>query len=374
MNKCPACLSEKIYYAFKKFENRYLQCSNCGLVYSNEKIYSDSCTIKYHGIKYEVLSINDLIFHFNKIKQNDSIEIIQIFNVENISNINKAFNFILTKKTIYIILNKYNFNSVEILKTSSINYNIIAKKNKVQRPKISFIIPVYNEINTCLKTINNLKLMTFFGADKEIIIVESNSTDGTRDLLIREYSNEDHIKIILQPSPEGKGNAVREGIKNSCGDYIAIQDADDEYDLDDYYNLVPYLLSGEETFVMGSRHSGSWWKMRKFQDQPIRAFLLNFGQLFFTYLINKVGRTKLKDPFTMFKIFRSDILKNIELVSNRFDLDHEIVIKLIRSGHIPLEVPVNYKSRSFSEGKKIRLIADPLSWLKAIYIFGVLGK
>jgi len=374
MNKCPACLCNKINYAFKKFDNRYLQCSNCGLVYSATKIDSESCTIKYSDNNFNISCIEDIVLHLNSIKAGEAIELIQFFDVENILDVENKFSFVLTKKAVYFILNRYNFNNVEITSLSGISLKVDAQKNTSDMPMISFIVPVYNEINTCLKTIHNLKSMKFFGADKEIIIVESNSTDGTRDLLIQEFSGDRAIKIILQPYPKGKGSAVREGILKCNGDYIAIQDADDEYDLDDYYNLIPYLLSGEETFVMGSRHSGSWWKMRKFQGQPIRAFILNLGQLFFTFLINAVGRTKLRDPFTMFKLFRKDILKKIVLVSDRFDLDHEIVIKLVKSGNVPREVPVNYNSRSFSEGKKIKPISDPLTWLKAIFVFGFLEK
>ena len=103
--------------------------------------------------------------------------------------------------------------------------------------------------------------------------------------------------------------------------------------------------------------------MRRFAKQKCSGGTLNFGHAFFTGLINFLYRQNMTDPFTMFKVFRRDCLFGLEFGCNRFDFDHELVIKFVRKGYRPLEVPVNYVSRSFREGKKVRLFRDPLTWL-----------
>lgn len=253
---------------------------------------------------------------------------------------------------------------------------LIAKKNSSdEETTVSVIIPVYNEAATVgiildkviSKKIPDLKL--------ELIIVESNSTDGSRRI-VESYQNMTDVKVILQDSPMGKGNAVRAGLKVASGSVILIQDADDEYDINDYESLLEPVVSGREFFVLGSRHGCNGWKLRKFTDAPFKAFILNVGHLVFTELLNISNGVRLKDPFTMYKVFRTDCLRGITLECNRFDFDHELVIKLIRAGFIPKEIPVTYKSRSFIEGKKVTMFFDPLTWIKAIikYSFFSSGK
>jgi hypothetical protein len=141
-----------------------------------------------------------------------------------------------------------------------------------------------------------------------------------------------------------------------------IQDADLEYDLNDYDSLLEPLVNNRALFVLGARHGGRW-KMRQFTEQQGLSTFLNAGHVFFTTLINVLYRQQMSDPFTMFKLFRRDCLYGLEFACRRFDFDHELVIKLVRKGYRPLEIPVNYRSRSFKEGKKVRLIWDPLTWL-----------
>jgi hypothetical protein len=125
-------------------------------------------------------------------------------------------------------------------------------------------------------------------------------------------------------------------------------------------------------FVLGSRHSGGQsWAMRRFEDNPAASSVLNFGHLFFAGLLNVMYGQRLRDPFTMYKVFWRDCLDGLHFESNRFDFDFEMVIKLLRKGYQPLEIPVNYRSRSFSEGKKVRFIQDPLTWFKALLKFRV---
>jgi hypothetical protein len=234
---------------------------------------------------------------------------------------------------------------------------------------VSIIVPVFNEQRTVRQLLDTLLMKTLEGARKEVIIVESNSTDGSRQI-VESYAQHDGVKIILQPAPRGKGNAVREGLAAATGDIILIQDADLEYDLDDYDGLLGPLMAWQSMFVLGSRHQQGR-KMRKFSDAPVMATILNIGHRFFRTLVNLALRSQMTDPFTMFKVFRRDALFGIDLVSNRFDLDIELVMKLVRKGYVPLEIPVNYTSRSFAEGKKVSFVRDGLTWVSTILRFQI---
>ena len=162
-------------------------------------------------------------------------------------------------------------------------------------------------------------------------------------------------------------HAVRAGLARATGDYVLIQDADMEYDLEDYDALLEPLISGREAFTLGARHGGAAWKMRQFTGQPLLSLLLNAGHWFFTTMVNVLFLQRLKDPFTMFKVFRRDCIYGLNFKCNRFDFDYELLIKLLRKGYKPLELPVNYRSRSFEEGKKVSMVSDPLSWIKACF-------
>ncbi len=229
------------------------------------------------------------------------------------------------------------------------------------RPKCSIIVAAFNERRTFPVLMEALLRKEIPGVDREILVIESHSTDGTRELALR-YQAHPEVKVILQDRPRGKGHAVREGLRHATGDIVLIQDADLEYDLNDYDALLAPILGHRALFVLGTRHGGAW-KMRRFARQKTLAATLNFGHAFFTGLINVLYRQNMTDPFTMFKVFRRDCLFGLEFQCNRFDFDHELVIKFVRKGYRPLEIPVNYSSRSFREGKKVRLFRDPLTWL-----------
>lgn len=233
-------------------------------------------------------------------------------------------------------------------------------------PLLSIIIPAFNEAATFDTLVGIVLQKEIPGLEIQVIIVESNSSDGTRELALK-YERHPRVKLILEDKPRGKGHAVRTGLKAAEGDYILIQDADLEYDLEDYDTLMEPLLSGREAFVLGSRHGGrNIWKMRQFSKQRSLSLFLNFGHWFFATLINVLFRQKLRDPFTMFKVFRRDCLYGLEFECDRFDFDFELLLKLIRKGYRPVELPVNYRSRAFHEGKKVRMIRDPLTWLVAL--------
>jgi glycosyltransferase involved in cell wall biosynthesis len=225
-------------------------------------------------------------------------------------------------------------------------------------------MPVFNESATFEHTLNKVLDKQIPGADKEVIVVESNSTDGTRDL-VRTYEGRDGVKVILQERARGKGAAVRAGLACATGDVIVIQDADNEYDVNDYDALIEPIVGFREAFVLGSRHMGTW-KVRRFNNQPGITAFFNFGHLLFGTLVNVMYGQKIKDPFTMYKVFRRDCLHGLKLECNRFDFDFELVIKLLRKGYTPREIPVNYDARSFKEGKKVSAWRDPLTWIRAL--------
>jgi len=246
---------------------------------------------------------------------------------------------------------------------------LIATRLAPRSPKkLSIIMPAFNEAQTIAAGIERVLAKTVEGLDIELVVVESNSSDGTR-AAVRAFEAHERVKVILQERARGKGNAVRAGFAAMTGDYVLIQDADDEYDIEDYDALLEPLISGEADFVLGARHGGGSWKMRSFTGQPLLSHVMNFGHWFFRTLINLAYGVRLKDPFTMYKVFRADCLRNLEFECNRFDFDCELVIKLVRKGYVPIEIPVNYRSRSFEEGKKVNMVRDPLTWLWAIVKF-----
>lgn len=239
---------------------------------------------------------------------------------------------------------------------------------------LSIIIPVYNEEKTVgiiLKKVYEHKLPNI---KKEIIIVESNSSDGSRKVVRQFVKGKKDIRLILQQKPTGKGSAVRKGLKYAKGDIIMIQDADLEYDVNDYEKLIRPIIDGKTMFVLGSRHlrhnGETDWLIRRFKGKErIYAYFMNFGGLFFHKLFNIVYGVHLTDPTTMYKVFKRDLLKKVHLEGKYFELDWEIVSKFIRLGYTPLEVPVKYVSRGNSEGKKVKFSRDVLKWLYTIIKF-----
>ncbi len=227
------------------------------------------------------------------------------------------------------------------------------------RPRVlSVVVPVFNERATAKESLDAIVAKTIPGWELEIIMVESNSTDGTRDIVLG-YKDHPRVKVVLEDKPSGKGHAVREGFKHATGEVMLIQDADLEYDLADYDILLAPIAAGRQAFVLGSRHGDGGWALRKFDDQPLHALVLNLAHWSFTLMINVSLGLWLKDPFTMYKVFRRDCLDGLTFECNRFDFDWELLIKLVRKGHRPIEIPISYKSRSFKEGKKNHDVPRP---------------
>jgi len=214
--------------------------------------------------------------------------------------------------------------------------------------KLSIIVPVFNETNSIDIILKKLDKLQFNHTEKEIIIVDDGSNDGTSEKL-RNYR--DKYKIILKNKNEGKGSAVREGYKASSGDYIIIQDADLEYDPEDIKLLIKKAEETEAPIVFGSRAIG----MGKRETPGIFYY---FGGHLLTAITNFLFGANITDEPTCYKMFRSDVIKNIKLECMGFEFCPEITAKAARAGYKIEEVPISYKTRTKQEGKKIKLFKD----------------
>ena len=283
-------------------------------------------------------------------------------------NLGAAWQF--TRKTAHLLLLRHGFDRVWFRQDAD-GQTVIsaapAAPAAVQR--LSVIVPAFNERRTCAELLDRLIAKTLPNLEKEIVIVESNSTDGTREIVQR-YRDHPDVRIVLEDRPRGKGHAVRAGLAVATGHLVLIQDADLEYDIEDYESLLQPLLDWQALFVLGSRHSGHW-KMRIFNDAPLTAAVFNLGHVFYASLVNVMLGTRMSDPFTMFKVFRRDCLHGLAFEGRRFDFDFEIVMKLVRKGYVPLELPVNYTARSFTEGKKVSFVRDGLTWVGVVLRHGL---
>jgi len=236
------------------------------------------------------------------------------------------------------------------------------------RRRLSIVLPVYNERATAAALLDRVLAVDLGGVERELIIVEGNSTDGTREL-VRGYEGRPGVKVLYEDRPRGKGAAVRAGLAMATGDFLLIQDGDLEYDPADTPRLLAPLLSGQADVVFGSRvlTSPQHWQFRRLRGpERLFGFLVNLGGVLFTGLFNRLYGTRLSDGATMYKIFRAADLKAMTLRSDGFDYDWEISAKLAKKGRRFAELPVFYKARSLAEGKKIRFWRDGWRVLVAI--------
>ena len=207
--------------------------------------------------------------------------------------------------------------------------------------KLSIIIPVFNECETICELIHRVDAVEL---DKEIIIVDDASTDGTRSLL-KKYEEKEQFKIIYQSKNYGKGKALRVGFNKAEGEIIIIQDADLEYNPKDYPILLEPILDGRADVVYGSRFLGG--------PHRVLFFWHSMGNRFLTILSNMFTNINLTDMETGYKVFRRSILDSISLKCNRFGFEPEFTAKIARNKFIIYEVPISYAGRNYSAGKKI---------------------
>ncbi len=207
--------------------------------------------------------------------------------------------------------------------------------------KLSVVIPVYNERNTILEILQHVREVSL---PKEIIVIDDGSTDGTRDILQGISSSED-MKIIFQPYNMGKGAALRKGFEAVTGDIVVIQDADLEYDPSEYPVLIQPILENKADVVYGSR----------FLSGPHRVlfFWHSVGNKLLTTFSNMLTDLNLTDMETCYKVFRANILKRIQMRENRFGFEPEFTAKVAKARYRVYEVPISYRGRDYSEGKKI---------------------
>jgi glycosyltransferase involved in cell wall biosynthesis len=207
--------------------------------------------------------------------------------------------------------------------------------------KLSVIVPVYNERNTVAEIVRQMRAVELPIA-REIVIVDDGSDDGTRDVLSQLADSTVHV--VLHPNNRGKGAAIRTGLAQVTGDLVLIQDADLEYDPEDWPKLISPILKGRAQVVYGSRFTGERRNM---------LFLHWVGNRFLSLVTNVLYNTTLSDMETCYKLFDAKAIEGLTIVSNRFDFEPEITAKVLRRGHRIYEVPISYAGREVDEGKKI---------------------
>ena len=221
-------------------------------------------------------------------------------------------------------------------------------------------MPVYNEVRTIREILQQVDAADAAGLEKELVIVDDGSTDGTRELLETLDGLKTRFRVLLHARNMGKGAALRTGLSYATGDIILIQDADLEYDPGEYPELLAPILAGRADVVYGSRLRGG---------KPVREFSLVYlwGNRFVTFVANLLYGGVLTDMESCYKLFRADVIKNIQIRSNRFEFEPEITAKVLKRRHKLVELPISYYGRNRAEGKK-------LSWWDGISTLWTLVK
>ena len=229
--------------------------------------------------------------------------------------------------------------------------------------KLSILIPCYNEEKTIKLILDKVK--SNINPTDEIIIIEDFSTDKTQDILKNELVNNTY-KIIYNKKNYGKGYSIREGIKAATGDIILIQDADLEYNPNDYKKLIDPIKNNIADVVYGSRFIGS-------EQRRVLFFWHTLGNKFLTFLSNMTTNLNLTDMEVCYKAFKSEILKNIKLEENRFGFEPEITAKIARKKLRIYEIGISYFGRTYEEGKKITW-RDGIRAIFCIFKYSILTK
>ena len=208
--------------------------------------------------------------------------------------------------------------------------------------QISVVIPVYNEVSTIREIVARVQAVDL---EKEIIIVDDGSTDGTREQLQEITLSQDNVKVFYHDRNQGKGAALRTGFEVVTGDVVIIQDADLEYDPREYPVLLEPIRDGRADIVYGSRFLGG--------PHRVLFFWHYLGNKFLTLLSNALTNLNLTDLETCYKVFRREVISGIQFKSNRFGFEPEFTAKVAKKGFRIYETPISYSGRTYAEGKKI---------------------
>jgi len=208
--------------------------------------------------------------------------------------------------------------------------------------KLSVVIPVYNEKDTVEEIFD--RVLSVRGVELEIVLVDDGSTDGSIEVLQKLKEQQPQLKVIFKGVNSGKGATLREGFRHITGDYVIVQDADLEYDPGDYLRLLDELKSGKAQVIYGSRFSGTYEDMSN---------LHYWGNKLLTLMTNMLFGVMLTDMETCYKLMPGDFARTVEIESSRFNFEPEITAKILKAGLKIREVPISYKGRTHSEGKKI---------------------
>jgi glycosyltransferase involved in cell wall biosynthesis len=212
--------------------------------------------------------------------------------------------------------------------------------------RVSILIPIFNEARTVLKALGQVDAASVAGLEKELIIIDDGSTDGTREILERLDGLHHPFRVVFHERNMGKGAAIRTGLGYATGDIVLIQDADLEYDPQEFPELLAPILAGRADVVYGSRIRGG---------KPVREFNLLYlwGNKFVTLVSNLLYGSALTDMETGYKVFRADVIRSCRIRANRFEFEPEITAKILKGGYRIVELPISYYGRPRAEGKKL---------------------
>lgn len=215
---------------------------------------------------------------------------------------------------------------------------------KTNIKKLSIVIPVYNEEKTIKSILSKVMMVDLGDINKEIILVDDGSTDGTIKVLEKLKKEHHKLKVVYKERNSGKGATLKEGFKHTTGDYVIVQDADLEYDPKDYVKLLEALKYDHTDVVYGSRFSGTYEDMSN---------LHYFGNKLLTLVTNMLFGVMLTDMETCYKLLPGDFIRSVDIKSQRFNFEPEITAKALREGLRIREVPISYRGRSRGEGKHL---------------------